>query len=294
MLTIVLFDFSKFLKGSEDTMQRDDIVVMNMSAETVWRDYMAEHVYNDKYSKNKFAEFYVTLAYDYALQVDYTADTAHHLVVFEILEGKAHMSPEFVLLNDPMVTDLLFHYALFLLQHQPEKLIGVYGDVANNLPVSRSFGGDNENMHALWLKDPEFVERMILTRTLSSYETYCDMIENYEKSLKLSKLDKSYFESQGWDTAELDKGDVVIRENIERGEFIVNLIEILVDSGVKVYSPAELEGFVKSYLGGLVKRNEEYLNPFVVGSRKREVLPGELQIQAHMKSMTGEDWVFPR
>lgn len=276
-------------------MKRSDIVTEAMSAEENWREYLETNIPDNKYSDTELNDFYNVLGYDYAIKVGYTNDTTYRLVVSEILEGEA-LSAEYILLNDVMPINALYHYAIFLMERNPEKLIGISREALENAPVLRSFENDNKNINELWAKDPEFVERMILTRVITSYGNYCDMIDSAQESLKFIESDREYYRNMGLNPKdmEIDEAEINIKNNIERYELIVNLIEILFDSGAKVYSPSELSGFVNTYLSNLVKSDEERFNPFVKSEKKTEVLPGELRIQAFMEAKTGKDWVLPR
>lgn len=277
-------------------MKRSDIITDSMEAEENWRDYLNTSIAKNKYSDAPLKEFYSALSNDYAMKVGYTNDTAYRLTVFEILNGGA-VSSEYALLNDVVPIEFLYHYAIFLTESSPEKISETYRTTLAKTPILRNtFEQDHENLHYLWLKDQEFVERMILTRVISSYETYYEMVARAKESFKRFDEEKAYYRSIGKDPTKmgLDDAELNIKENIEQHELIIKLIEILFDSGIKVYSPSELNEFVKTYLSNLVKRNEELLNPFVKSERKNQALPGELRIQAFMESSTGKDWVFPR
>lgn len=282
-------------------MKRSDIITDAMEAEENWRNYLNTSIPKNKYSDASLKEFYSALSNDYAMKVGYTKDNAYRLTVFEILNGGT-VSAEYNLLNDVVPIEFLYHYAIMLMESSPEKISEDCLKALARTPVTRStFEQDHENLRYLWSKDQEFVERMILTRVITSYETYFEMVERTKKSLELLDEERAYYARIGLDkdhmkelSVDIDDAKLNVKANIERNELIVNLIEVLFDSGVKVYSPAELNGFVKSYLSNLVKRNEEILNPFVKSDRKNDVLPGELQLQAFMESSTGKDWVLPR
>jgi len=275
-------------------MKRSDIITDSMEAEENWRDYINTLGSKNKYSDVSLKEFYSALSFNYAMKVGYTEDNTYRLTVFEILNGGT-VSSEYALLNDVIPIEFLYHYAIFLMSSSPEKISDTFQESLGKTHVKNTFEQDHENLRYLWMKDQEFVERMILTRVISSYETYFEMVERAKESLKRLDEDKAYYRSIGKDPNKmgLDDAEVNIKESIERFELIVNLIEILFDSGAKVYSPAELNEFVKTYLSNLVKRNEELLNPYVDSEHKNKALPGELRIQAFMESSTGKDWVLP-
>ena len=275
-------------------MKRSDIITDSMDAEEKWQDYLNTYIAKSKYSGNSLKEFYSVLSFDYAMKVGYTEDNTYRLTVFEILKGGT-VSSEYALLNDAVPIEFLYHYAIFLMESAPEKISDTSRKALEITRVKNTFEQDHENLRYLWLKDQEFVERMILTRVISSYKTYYETAERAKKSLKMLDDEKAYYRSIGKDPDKmgLDDAEVNVKENIERFELIVKLIEILFDSGVKVYSPSELKGFVDSYLSNLVKRNEEILNPYVKSELKNQALPGELRIQAFMESSTDKDWVLP-
>ena len=275
-------------------MKRSDIITDAMEAEENWRDYLNTSIAKNKYSDNSLKEFYSVLSFDYAMKVGYTEDNTYRLTVFEILNGGT-VSAEYALLNDVMPIEFLYHYAIFILESSSEKISDASHKALGKTPVKRTFEQNHENLRYLWLKDQDFVERMILTRVISSYETYYEMVARGKEHLERFDEEKTYYRSIGKDPVKmgLDDAELNVKENIEQHELIINLIEILFDSGVKVYSPSELKGFVDSYLSNLVKRNEEILNPYVKNESKNKALPGELRIQAFMESSTGKDWVLP-
>lgn len=275
-------------------MKRSDIITDAMEAEENWRDYLSTSIAENKYSDTSFKDFYSALSNDYALKVGYTEDNTYRLTVFEILQGGT-VSAEYDLLNDVVPIEFLYHYAIFLIESAPEKFSDVSLKTLGKTPVKRTFEQDHENLRYLWLKDQDFVERMILTRVISSYEPYYEMVARAKKHLESFDGEKAYYRSIGKDPVRMGvyEAELNVKENIEHHELIVKLIEILFDSGVKVYSPSELNEFVKSYLSNLVKKNEELLNPYVKSERKNQALPGELRIQAFMEASTGKDWVLP-
>lgn len=275
-------------------MKRSDIITDAMEAEENWRDYLNASIAENKYSDAPLKEFYGALSNDYAMKVGYTKDNTYRLTVFEILNGGT-VSAEYNLLNDVFPVDFLYHYAIFLMESAPEKISDSSRKALEITRVKRTFEQDHENLRYLWLKDQDFVERMILTRVISSYETYYEMVARAKEHLEQFGAEKAYYRSIGQDPAKMGVYDAElnVKENIEHHELIVNLIEILFDSGVKVYSPSELNEFVKAYLSNLVKKNEELLNPYVKSELKNQALPGELRIQAFMESSTGKDWVLP-
>lgn len=275
-------------------MKRSDIITDAMEAEENWRDYLNTSITENKYSDAPLKEFYSVLSNDYAMKVGYTEDNTYRLTVFEILNGGT-VSAEYSLLNDAVPIEFLYHYAIFIMESSPEKISDASLKTLGKTPVKRTFEQDHENLRYLWLKDQDFVERMILTRVISSYETYYEMVARAKEYLERFDEEKAYYRSIGEDPAKmgLDDAEVNVKENIEQHELIVKLIEILFDSGIKVYSPFELDEFVKSYLSNLVKKNEELLNPYVKSKLKNQVLPGELRIQAFMEASTGKDWVLP-
>lgn len=275
-------------------MKRSDIITDAMEAEEDWRDYLNTSIAENKYSDAPLKEFYSVLSNDYAMKVGYTEDNTYRLTVFEILNGGT-VSAEYDLLNDVVPIEFLYHYAIFIMESSPEKFSDASLKALGKTPVKRTFEQDHENLRYLWLKDQDFVERMILTRVISSYETYYEMVASSKEYLERFDKEKAYYRSIGQDPAKMGvyEAELNVKENIENHELIVKLIEILFDSGIKVYSPSELNEFVKSYLSNLVKKNEELLNPYVKSERKNKTLPGELRIQAFMESSTGKDWVLP-
>lgn len=275
-------------------MKRSDIITDAMEAEENWRDYLNTSIAENKYSDARLKDFYSVLSNDYAMKVGYTKDNAYRLTVFEILNGGT-VSAEYKLFNDVVPIEFLYHYAIFIMEASPEKISDASRKTLGKTPVKNTFEQDHENLRYLWLKDQDFVERMILTRVVSSYETYYEMVVGGKEQLERFDEDKAYYRSIGKDPAKmgLDDAELNVKENIEYHELIVNLIEILFDSGIKVYSPSELNEFVKSYLSNLVKKNEELLNPYVKSGIKNQALPGELRIQAFMEASTGKDWVLP-
>lgn len=271
---------------------RDDIVLMSNEAEKTWESYK---IHNMDDSTSLLKDFYTDIAHNYALQVGYSPENSYRLSVFEILQGDIHnYSAEFILFNEVVVSELLYHYTVFLMVHYPEKLIGIYHSELDNIPLNLSFDMSNKTLYQLWQSNPTFVENIILTRVLSSYESHCKLLVDAQETLQRIPEDKSFYQDNNWDTSQFETMEKTVRENISRYDFILNIIEILVDNGAKPCSPLELQNYVHTYLAKLVKDNEEYLNPFIESNEKRKMLDGELRIQAYMEAQTGEDWIFPQ
>lgn len=256
--------------------------VISHEYEEFWQDVcnsapgaeFQDSFYEPSFGKVDEGQYY-NMARLFAYQHGRDAEYARSIANYEIHKNLGPTSAEYKLLGAPDSSELLLH-AFSIYYDEPFENTIKRTEYAPAQPIYGIMQIEHQAMQQFHENDPEMFWRLVLTRTAAHHGS---IREVEAKSLEF--LDRL---TDGSETFLSEKQQESIGEsNMKRAalcDLKASMIEQLARDGVEPVRPSEYFELLQRYFAGLIKNDEDRLNPYSADSGSHPALPGEVALRA--------------